>query len=118
MVAFAVTSFFSAPVVHADQEDVRAQYRAWMEEARMQYPYSEPLTKMWSVMMCESSGNPQASGARGRYLGLFQYARGTWNGSWNPYRDQSIFDPKAQIFATAKAWHDGHQRWWGCYKRR
>lgn len=93
--------------------DELGQYRAWIEEARGTHPYAETSDQMWAVMLCESSGNPQAASA---YYGLFQYSPATWAGEWNPYRDQSIFDPRAQIFATAKAWSDGHQGWWGCYR--
>lgn len=92
-----------------------SQYRQWMEEARAMYPYPQSVEKMWSVMMCESSGNPNASGGGGAWLGLFQYAPGTWRGSWNPYRNESIWDAKAQIFGTAKAWSIGMQRHWSCY---
>jgi hypothetical protein len=66
-------------------------------------------------MKCESGGNPNASGGGGRWLGLFQYAPGTWNGRWNPYRDESIWDARSQIFATAKAWNIGMQSHWSCY---
>jgi hypothetical protein len=89
------------------------QYRTWMEEARILHPYVEPVDTMWRVMLCESSGNPDA--VSGIYHGLFQYDPNTWAGDWNPYRDQPILDPHAQIFATAKAWSDGSQGWWGCY---
>jgi hypothetical protein len=92
-----------------------AQYRAWMVEARAMYPYPQSVDKMYRVMMCESSGNPRAVGGGGAWLGLFQYAPRTWRGSWNPYRNQSIWDPKAQIFATAKAWSIGMQSHWSCY---
>ncbi len=91
------------------------QYRLWMEEARKMYPYKQDIDKMWRVMMCESGGNPRASGGGGRWLGLFQYAPGTWGGSWNPYRGNSIWDAKSQIFATAKAWSIGMQSHWSCY---
>jgi LysM repeat protein len=91
------------------------QYRAWMEEAHGVHPYAEPVDWMWSVMMCESGGYSDLIG-HGKYYGLFQYLPGTWSGDWNPYRDSSIYDPRAQIFATAKAWQDGHQSWWrGCW---
>lgn len=93
----------------------RAQYRQWMEEARAMYPYRESVDKMWSVMMCESGGNAGASGGGGAWLGLFQYVPSTWRGTWNPYRDASIWDAKSQIFATAKAWSNGKQSWWSCY---
>jgi uncharacterized protein YgiM (DUF1202 family) len=91
------------------------QYRQWMEEARIMFPYRQSIDKMWSVMMCESGGNARASGGGGAWLGLFQYAPGTWGGRWNPYRGESIWDAKAQIFATAKAWSIGMQSHWSCY---
>lgn len=84
-----------------------------MEEARAAHPYSEPIEVMWQVMLCESSG--EADMVAGSYYGLFQYEQATWAGDWNPYRSSPILDPRAQIFATAKAWQDGSQRWWGCY---
>lgn len=96
-----------APATPADQ------YQAWMAEARAQYPYGEPLETMHAVMLCESSGDPNA--VNSSYYGLFQYQLSTWAGDWNPYRDQPILDARAQIFATAKAWADGNQHWWGCY---
>ena len=84
-----------------------------MAEARLQYPYNESLDTMWSVMLCESSGN--ADVVADIYYGLFQYSPTTWAGDWNPYRELPILDAHAQIFATAKAWYDGHQNWWECY---
>jgi hypothetical protein len=89
------------------------QYRAWMEEAHATHPYGESVDMMWEVMICESSG--RADVVAGSYSGLFQYDSATWAGDWNPYRDNAILDPRAQIFATAKAWLDGNQHWWGCY---
>ncbi len=91
------------------------QYRLWMEQARAQYPYNESVAKMWSVMLCELGGNSGAAGGGGYYRGLFQYAPGTWAGGWNPYRGNSIWDARSQIFATAKAWSIGMQGAWSCY---
>ena len=85
-----------------------------MGEARAVHPYAESVEVMWEVMLCESSG--QANQVTGGYYGLFQYAADTWSGDWNPYRASPILDPQAQIFATAKAWHDGNQHWWSCYQ--
>jgi hypothetical protein len=90
------------------------QYRAWMQEARAAHPYSESIEVMWQVMLCESSG--QADQVADSYYGLFQYQQATWAGDWNPYRANPILDPRAQIFATAKAWQEGNQHWWGCYR--
>jgi hypothetical protein len=92
------------------------QYKQWMREARIKFPYPEPVERMYRVMMCESAGDRQAVGGRGRYFGLFQYTPGTWRGAWNPYRSQDILDAKAQIFATAKAWSIGMQSHWSCYR--
>jgi hypothetical protein len=89
------------------------QYRVWMEEARLRHPYPEAIDKMWAVMLCESKAS--ADMIAYPYHGLFQYHPDTWNGEWNPYRTAPILDPQAQIFATAKAWQDGYQGWWGCY---
>jgi hypothetical protein len=89
------------------------QYWGWMQEARATHPYGEPIEVMWQVMLCESSG--EADMVADSYYGLFQYEQATWAGDWNPYRSSPILDPRAQIFATAKAWQDGSQRWWGCY---
>jgi hypothetical protein len=121
--SLALSAFALLAPAPASAADVAAsqrleQYRAWMEEARAAYPYREPIAKMWSVMMCESGGDPDIISPNRLYHGLFQYHKRTWAGRWNPYREQSIFDPKAQIFATAKAWSEGYQSWWGCYKRR
>ena len=99
----------------ATSADSNQDYRALMEQARLQYPYAESVDKMWQVMQCESSGNPNISDASGLHFGLFQYNPTTWAGDWNPYHDADIYDARAQIFATAKAWHDGNQGWWGCY---
>ena len=92
-----------------------AQYKAWMADARKLYPYPQSVDKMYRVMMCESGGNPRASGGGGAWLGLFQYAPRTWRGSWNPYRNNSIWDARSQIYATAKAWSIGMQSHWSCY---
>ena len=97
------------------QAERMAQYRAWMVDAKRMYPYPQTVDKMWRVMLCESSGNPNASGGRGAWLGLFQYAPTTWRGSWNPYRSASIWDARSQIYATARAWSIGMQSHWSCY---
>ena len=68
---------------------------------------------MYTMMLLESGGRPQAVGGGGAYLGLFQYSLSTWHGSWNPWRTHSIFDGAAQIQATAKAIRLGYgPSWW------
>jgi hypothetical protein len=100
---------------HATSEFLLNQYRTWMAQAREKHPYPQTLDKMWRVMMCESSGNAYAVSPSGTYKGLFQYHPNTWSGSWNPYRGSRIWDAKAQIFATARAWSIGMQSHWSCY---
>jgi len=66
---------------------------------------------LYRLMMAESQGSATAS--NGVDLGLYQYAPGTWKGSWNPWRSASIFDGGAQIKATALAIHLGYgPSWW------
>jgi hypothetical protein len=97
----------------ATPADPLTAYRSLMEDARAAHPYPETVEHMWNVMMCESKGDPGM--VAWPYHGLFQYLPETWSGDWNPYREQPILDARAQIFATAKAWQDGNQSWWGCY---
>lgn len=99
----------------AEDEANRRQYLKWIREARRLHPYPQSECQMFQVMLCESNGNAAVVGS-GRYVGLFQYRPATWNASWNLYRDQDIHDARAQIFATALAWHDKLQDMWGCYK--
>lgn len=66
---------------------------------------------LYRLMMAESQGSATAS--NGVDLGLFQYAPGTWKGSWNPWRSAGIFDGGAQIKATALAIRLGYgPTWW------
>jgi type II secretory pathway pseudopilin PulG len=55
------------------------------------------------LMLLESGGRASAVGGGGLYLGLYQYSRSTWGAAWNRWRSSSIFDPAAQIRATARA---------------
>jgi hypothetical protein len=105
----------AASTASAASQSTLQQYKAWMADAKALYPYPQTLDKMYRVMMCESTGNANASGGGGAWLGLFQYAPRTWRDTWNPYRNSSIWDAKAQIYATAKAWSIGMQRHWSCY---
>ena len=63
---------------------------------------------LYRMMQLESGGRLHAAGGGGAYLGLYQYSPSTWRGSWNPWRDRSIFDGVAQIWATATAIHRGY----------
>jgi type II secretory pathway pseudopilin PulG len=68
--------------------------------------YDVKADGMYRIMMRESGGQPYA-GSDGLYKGLFQYWTGTWSASWNPWRNDSIYDGSSQIFATAYAIHKG-----------
>jgi soluble lytic murein transglycosylase-like protein len=61
---------------------------------------------LYQMMQLESGGRVTAQGG-GAYLGLYQYSPSTWRGSWNPWRQRSIYDGVAQIWATATAIHRG-----------
>jgi type II secretory pathway pseudopilin PulG len=61
-----------------------------------------------AMMTLESGGRATAVGGGGAYLGLFQYSPGTWHAAWNPWKACSIYDPAAQIRATARAVHLGY----------
>lgn len=98
-------------------EATLAQYRTWISEARTKHPYPESEARMYAVMMCESTGRVAMVNPAGPYTGLFQYAAGTWNDTWNTYRGDGILDAKAQIFATALAWSRNMQNHWGCYRK-
>ena len=66
---------------------------------------------LYRLMEVESGGSATAS--NGADYGLFQYAPGTWKGSWNPWHSASIVDGGAQIKATALAIHLGYgPAWW------
>jgi uncharacterized protein YabE (DUF348 family) len=72
---------------------------------------------MFSVMTCESGGNPYAGNY---YKGLFQYSPDTWYGASAAYpggqfSGAAITDGNAQIWVTAwKVQRDGGWRAWGC----
>ena len=78
-------------------------------------PLVGTLAKRWNVnpasllrmMKYESGGQPRAVSG-GTFFGLFQYCQSTWHSSWNPWRNHSIFDARAQICATALAIKRGY----------
>lgn len=92
-------------------------YRQWIGWARVKHPYADSEARMYAVMMCESGGRSAIVNPAGPYTGLFQYATGTWNDTWNTYRADGPLNAKAQIFATALAWSLKMQSHWGCYKK-
>lgn len=63
------------------------------------------------IARCESTLNPNAVSATGKYHGLFQYDQSTWGA----YGYGSIYDPVAQSRTTAKLLAAGHaSRWPSC----
>ena len=114
--AVAPTPPRTAPAGQVDEQTL-ARYRAWIAEARVAHPYGDSADRMYAVMLCESRGQAGVVNPAGPFSGLFQYSPSLWNGAWNQYRNQSVLDPHAQIFATALAWHNNMQRQWGCYSR-
>ena len=78
----------------------RAKWMPIIEVAAARYHVK--ADGMYRMMMRESGGR-RFAGADGAYKGLFQYWTGTWSASWNPYRNDSIYDGSSQIFATAYA---------------
>jgi soluble lytic murein transglycosylase-like protein len=63
---------------------------------------------LYAMMILESGGRATAVSGGGAYMGLFQYSWSTWHGAWNGWRTSSIFDPAAQIRATARALRRGY----------
>jgi hypothetical protein len=74
--------------------------------------YDQPRKAMVRVARCESNLDPYARNPAGPYLGLFQFLRSTWKTT--PYRDEDIFDPKANAFAAAWMWKKGRRDEWAC----
>lgn len=100
-------SVLTAQVKEEEQIDAWERQRDWMPIMKIAAErYDVKAAGMYRMMMRESGGNPNA-GASGQFRGLFQYWTGTWKNTWNPYREESIFDGSAQIFATAYAIHKG-----------
>ncbi len=100
-------SVLTAQVQEEEQIEAWENEHDWMPIMEIAAArYHVKADGMYRMMMRESGGNPRA-GASGQFRGLFQYWTGTWKNTWNPYRDQSIFDGSSQIFATAYAIHKG-----------
>jgi type II secretory pathway pseudopilin PulG len=100
--------------VHRLRHRVRRLTHRWVVERSTARGYYVPLIRdvarcnrisasgLYRMMILESGGRATAVGG-GAYMGLFQYTWGTWHGAWNGWRTSSIFDPAAQIRATARA---------------
>jgi hypothetical protein len=74
--------------------------------------YGQPYKKLLCVAQCESGLNNCAVNKAGKTYGLFQYLDSTWK--WTPYKGKSVFDAKANAFATAWMWNEGNEHHWDC----
>lgn len=83
--------------------ECKRQWRPIIRVAAAKYHVS--AARMYRIMMRESRGNPCAGST---YKGLFQYHPATWRARWNPWRHDSIYRGRSQIFATAYAIHRGY----------
>ena len=95
----------AAPVTYSGSA---MDYEAYIRQIFPQYGL-DPAAGI-RVMYCESSGNAHAD--NGVCKGLFQYNPGTW--STTPEAGNSIWDPYAQIRATAWMWSVGRRGEWTC----
>lgn len=96
---------------------VRCRFNDIVEEASAKYGVDP--NALCRTMMCESNGNPNSGFPDGLYQGLFQYNPGLWVtiSVRAGFAGASIWDPRAQIFATAWAWTHGYSRnthWINC----
>jgi soluble lytic murein transglycosylase-like protein len=76
----------------------RGEWRPLIELAARRYGVN--ASALYRLMIYESGGRRTAGTT---YKGLFQYLPGTWQASWNPWADASIYNGWAQIRATAYA---------------
>ena len=86
------------------------QILGFINKAARKYKQSEKA--MERVARCESALDPCAVNRSGPYFGLYQFLKSTWKTT--PYRDRSIWDPKAQALATAWMWKKGRKNEWAC----
>ena len=95
-----------------------ANAREWSEEEIIQIiraaarRHNQPFRDLLRVARCESNLDPRAYNPAGPYYGLFQFLRSTFD--WTPYRDQSIYSPRANAYAAAWMWQQGHRDHWAC----
>lgn len=74
--------------------------------------YGQSRRAMERVARCESGLDPCAVNRSGPYYGLYQFLKSTWKST--PYKNKSIYDPKAQAMATAWMWKQGRKNEWAC----
>lgn len=86
----------------------------WNIMLQAQAKYGVDPSAMYNVMICESGGNVN-SGAGRAYQGLFQWDGGFYGWAAKAgYPGANIFDPYAQIFATALRVSQNGWSAWGC----
>jgi hypothetical protein len=83
---------------------------AFIRKAAQKYGQSKKA--MERVARCESVLDPCAVNRSGPYYGLYQFLKSTWKTT--PYKNRSIWDPKAQALATAWMWKKGRKNEWAC----
>ena len=74
--------------------------------------YGQSRKAMERVARCESNLDPCAVNRSGPYYGLYQFLKSTWKTT--PYKNDNIFDPKAQALATGWMWKQGRKNEWAC----
>jgi hypothetical protein len=74
--------------------------------------HHQPFEDLLRVARCESNLDPRAYNPAGPYYGLFQFLRSTFD--WTPYRDRSIYHPRANAYAAAWMWEQGYRDHWAC----
>lgn len=85
------------------------QYQDFINAAALKYGVS--ATSLYKLMMCESNGHATSVGA-GMYKGLYQFTDSSWARSG--FGSYDIFDPWAQINATASLWASRYGMWPAC----
>ncbi len=94
----------NASPAYDEQEIIRIIYAAADR-------YGQDREDMLRVARCESNLDPYAVNPSGSY-GLFQFIRSTWEST--PYRDEDIFDPRANSMAAGWMWAEGRRSEWVC----
>lgn len=74
--------------------------------------WGESYSYMKGISFRESRWNPNAKNPSSSAAGLFQFLDTTWAGSWNPYRNISVYSGKHNALAAAYAMSRGWYSWW------
>lgn len=92
------------------RQESAAKVRRYIKAAAKKY--DQPYKKLLCVAQCESSLNNCAVNKAGKTYGVFQYLDSTWRST--PYKKKSVFDAKANAFATGWMWKQGREQEWDC----